>query len=245
MANVDSRRGKVFKGKELPYGTLTMNSEDSPIRQVYYTYGYRRDEDMPPLPCIEPDDQVVDPEEEVWKEERRQAIANLLDGLPPREAKVLQLRFGIDMDRELSLEEVGDVFELSRERIRQIEARALRRLKQPQRNLREIVFPEDAQRRIIKDRTALRERMFEIEMIQMGWAWFQRKLNARINPHRHPKAQSWIEHIELTHPQLHRSIAYEVNRYLDDIFTNRLRAPHDDGRAQTQGRTQRPAQARL
>lgn len=236
MANVDSRRGKVFKGRELPYGTLTMRPEDASIRQVYYYYGYRRDEDMPPLPCIEPDDPVVDPEEEVARAELHQAIEEALDTLPSRLAKILRLRFGIGMNHDLTLEEVGRAFEVSRERIRQLEAKALRLIKHPGRKLREAVFPEDTQRRVIKDRVALRERMFEIEMAQMGWAWFQRKLDARINPHRHPKAQSWIEHIELTHPQLHRNIAYEVNRYLDDIFTNRLCPSNDDGRAQTQGR---------
>jgi len=245
MAIADHCRGRVFKGRTLPYGTLTMDAEDSEIRSAYYTYGYRKDEDIPALPIIEPDDQVVDPEEEVSRAELRRIVEEVLNTLPPRCAKVLCMRFGIGMDRDMTLEEVGDVFGVSRERIRQIEAKALRLMKNPDRKLREVVFPEDAQRRVIKDRAVLRERMFEIEMMQMGWALYQRKLNAHVNPHRHPKATSWIEHIELTHPQLHRNIAYEVNRYLDDIFANRLRSSHDDGRAQTQGRTQRLAQARL
>lgn len=243
MANVDSRRGKVLKGKELPYGTLTMNPEDTPIRQVYYYYGYRKDEDMPALPYIEPDEQVVDPEEELYKKELQQIIREYLDEINPREAKVLRLRFGIDMDRELSLEEVGNVFEVSRERIRQIEASGMRRLKHPQRKLREALFPEDAQRRRIEDQAKLREDMFRIEMTQMGWAWYQQQLNEGVNPHMHRKAGSWIDHIRLTDPKLHRLISNEVNRYIYDILTNRLRPSNDDGRAQTQGRPRATAQA--
>ena len=245
MANVDSCRGRVFKGKELPYGTLTMSPEDAPIRQVYYYYGYRRDEDMPPLPCIEPDDQMVDPEEEVARAELHRVIEETLDTLPPRLAKILRLRFGIGMNHDLTLEEVGKAFKVSKERIRQLEAKALRLIKHPGRGLREAVFPEDAQRRRIEDQAKLREDMYRIEMTQMGWAWYQRQLNEGVNPDRHRKACSWIDHIRLTDPKLHRLISNEVNRYVYDILTNRLRAPHDDGRAQTQGRTQRPAQARL
>lgn len=243
MANVDSRRGRVLKGKELPYGTLTMSPEDAFIRQVYYYYGYRKDEDMPAMPHIEPDEQVVDPEEEVWKEELHQAIEETLDTLPPRLAKILRMRFGIGIDRDMTLEEISDVFGVGRERIRQLEAHALRKLRHPARGLREVAFPEDAQRRRIEDQAKLREDMFRIEMTQMGWAWYQRQLNEGVNPHMHYKTSSWIEHIRLTDPKLHRLIANEVNRYLNDIFTNRLRSSHDDGRAQTQGRPRAAAPA--
>jgi RNA polymerase primary sigma factor len=57
-----------------------------------------------------------------------------LDGLTPREAKVLRMRFGIEMTSDHTLEEVGKQFDVTRERIRQIEAKALRKLKHPSRS---------------------------------------------------------------------------------------------------------------
>ena len=64
----------------------------------------------------------------------RDVVKEILDGLTPREAKVLRMRFGIEMDNDHTLEEVGKQFEVTRERIRQIEAKALRKLKHPSRS---------------------------------------------------------------------------------------------------------------
>ncbi len=61
-------------------------------------------------------------------------VTNLLSGLTPREAKVLRMRFGIDMNTDHTLEEVGKQFDVTRERIRQIEAKALRKLRHPSRS---------------------------------------------------------------------------------------------------------------
>ena len=238
MATADPRRGKVLRGQTIPYGTFTMSEEDSVVKHAYYYYGYRRDEDMPPLPHIESDDQVVDPEEELWEKEKQAYIKDLLDGLPTREAKVLRMRYGIELDRDMSFEEVGTVFEVSRERIRQIENQAIRKLKHPDRKLREVIYPEISFYWRKQSEARLRERMFEIEMTQMGWAWYQRQLDGRISFIKHPKANSWIEHIKLTNPNLHRRIEYEVNRYLNDIFTNRLRTPVHDGRERFEGSAQ-------
>ena len=58
----------------------------------------------------------------------------ILDTLTPREAKVLRMRFGIDMNTDHTLEEVGKQFDVTRERIRQIEAKALRKLRHPSRS---------------------------------------------------------------------------------------------------------------
>ncbi len=61
-------------------------------------------------------------------------VTSLLEGLTPREAKVLRMRFGIDMNTDHTLEEVGKQFDVTRERIRQIEAKALRKLRHPSRS---------------------------------------------------------------------------------------------------------------
>ena len=58
----------------------------------------------------------------------------VLDSLTPREAKVLRMRFGIEMSTDHTLEEVGRQFDVTRERIRQIEAKALRKLRHPSRS---------------------------------------------------------------------------------------------------------------
>ena len=58
----------------------------------------------------------------------------VLSGLTAREAKVLRMRFGIDMNTDHTLEEVGKQFDVTRERIRQIEAKALRKLRHPSRS---------------------------------------------------------------------------------------------------------------
>ena len=63
----------------------------------------------------------------------RDATAEVLDSLTPREAKVLRMRFGIEMNTDHTLEEVGKQFDVTRERIRQIEAKALRKLRHPSR----------------------------------------------------------------------------------------------------------------
>jgi len=64
----------------------------------------------------------------------QEATGNILEGLTAREAKVLRMRFGIDMNTDHTLEEVGKQFDVTRERIRQIEAKALRKLRHPTRS---------------------------------------------------------------------------------------------------------------
>ena len=64
----------------------------------------------------------------------KEQLDDVLDTLQPRERKVLQLRFGLDDGRTRTLEEVGQEFGVTRERIRQIEAKALRKLRHPSRS---------------------------------------------------------------------------------------------------------------
>ena len=74
------------------------------------------------------------PEDEVSKNLLREDLENVLDSLSPRERDVLRLRYGLDDGRMKTLEEIGQIFNVTRERIRQIEAKALRKLRHPNRN---------------------------------------------------------------------------------------------------------------
>src|ERR1043165_997380 len=76
---------------------------------------------------------AVSPLESATSESLREATHQILASLTPREAKVLRMRFGIDMNTDHTLEEVGKQFDVTRERIRQIEAKALRKLRHPSR----------------------------------------------------------------------------------------------------------------
>ena len=81
------------------------------------------------------EDQSVDsPVDSATSEGLKETTHSVLAGLTPREAKVLRMRFGIDMNTDHTLEEVGKQFDVTRERIRQIEAKALRKLRHPSRS---------------------------------------------------------------------------------------------------------------
>ena len=77
---------------------------------------------------------IVSPVDSATSEGLRESTQNILAGLTPREAKVLRMRFGIEMNTDHTLEEVGKQFDVTRERIRQIEAKALRKLRHPSRS---------------------------------------------------------------------------------------------------------------
>ena len=79
------------------------------------------------------DTNVLSPIESATSESLRESTREILSTLTPREAKVLRMRFGIDMNTDHTLEEVGKQFDVTRERIRQIEAKALRKLRHPSR----------------------------------------------------------------------------------------------------------------
>ena len=74
------------------------------------------------------------PIESTYSKLLREKIEEVLDSLPPREARILKLRFGLENGHNYTLEEVGEKFGLTRERIRQIESKALRRLRHPRRS---------------------------------------------------------------------------------------------------------------
>ncbi len=80
------------------------------------------------------DSNILAPSDSAGFEGLRRTTREALEGLTPREAKVLRMRFGIDMNTDHTLEEVGKQFDVTRERIRQIEAKALRKLRHPSRS---------------------------------------------------------------------------------------------------------------
>jgi RNA polymerase primary sigma factor len=80
------------------------------------------------------DSNIDSPVDSSMEEGLREATREVLAGLTAREAKVLRMRFGIDMNTDHTLEEVGKQFDVTRERIRQIEAKALRKLRHPTRS---------------------------------------------------------------------------------------------------------------
>jgi hypothetical protein len=135
------RRGQVSKGRVVPYGTF--NESDFEVRRAYYYYGYRHDEDMPELPCIPPELEPEScPEDEMYKKQLVNIVDAALKTISPRYEKVLRMRFGIDTGVDHTLEEVGYAFRVTKERIRQMEAKAMRLLKHPKRELDIAAFPE-------------------------------------------------------------------------------------------------------
>jgi RNA polymerase primary sigma factor len=80
------------------------------------------------------DNNTLAPADAALHASMRGVVKDILDSLTPREAKVLRMRFGIEMSTDHTLEEVGKQFDVTRERIRQIEAKALRKLRHPSRS---------------------------------------------------------------------------------------------------------------
>ena len=94
------------------------------------------DDDDSPLGDFIEDQATMAPSDSAVYASLHDATKDVLDTLTPREAKVLRMRFGIEMNTDHTLEEVGKQFDVTRERIRQIEAKALRKLRHPSRSER-------------------------------------------------------------------------------------------------------------
>lgn len=119
--------GRVLRGHTIPYGAMAGASDE--LRKCIAQYGVRHDKDWPDLPEFDPRDAPLTPEAVRLMQELQVVVEQLLETLPPREAKVLRLRFGIGLREDYTLEAIGNMFDVQRERVRQIEAKALRRLK--------------------------------------------------------------------------------------------------------------------
>jgi len=96
------------------------------------------------------DSQTEAPSDLAIREGLRESMQKVLDSLTPREAKVIRMRFGIGMNTDHTLEEVGKQFDVTRERIRQIEAKALRKLRHPTRASEIRGFLDDEDNEVIE-----------------------------------------------------------------------------------------------
>lgn len=92
------------------------------------------DEEESELGMFVEDEQTPTPMELTYQNMLREKINDVLNTLSRREAEILRLRFGLDDGRVYTLEEVGEKFDLTRERIRQIEGKALRQLRHPRKS---------------------------------------------------------------------------------------------------------------
>jgi RNA polymerase primary sigma factor len=93
-----------------------------------------QDEDVTMYDVLRADDNRDSPETGLIHESLRKEIDRVIDTLPAREADVIRLFFGLEGKYQLTLEEIGEKFDLTRERVRQIKEKALRHLKQASKN---------------------------------------------------------------------------------------------------------------
>ena len=180
METVKRRQhGNTYKGHSIPYGTLVGASKE--LRETYYYHGYKEDSMLPEIPCPPYEHREChNPEEEVHKKEMVDVVEEVLNTLTPRAKKVMCMRFGIGLDCDYTLEEVGIRFDVTRERIRQIEAKALRSLKNPAR--------ADKLRQLIGYYLTTAEKKAEEESARTRWA----NERARAEEQREARAQAKI-----------------------------------------------------
>jgi len=221
------KRGQISDGHIVPYGTFTQ--ADSELRHAYYYYGYRRDEDMPALPCSLPElAEEICPEEEMFKKEMVQLIDDQLKTLHPRYAKVLRMRHGIDTGIDHTLEEVGRAFDLTRERIRQMEGKGMRLLKEPHRRLKDLARPEEY-------KTSARRKRDQDEL-QKKWVEEQEKQDRYIHAARYMPTKKkelwdelkpaledaeWMRDLKYNKPDMYQELK-DLVRYLWDDSAERV-----------------------
>ena len=206
---------KIYRGHTIPYGALSGASDE--LRNAYYSCGYLKDEMMPELPVLEPEDDIIDPEEIVWQKEMKQIISDTLDGIAPREAKVLRMRFGLEVKDEMTLEDIGLTLDVSRERIRQIEAKALRKLKHPQRQhvLLDAMKPKTSVEKAKEKQVNLEKMKKENDEIfrlaKIKWQKLQEEKQR--NEHALKNNSAWIEILKKANPQAYQRIKTNIDSY--------------------------------
>ena len=232
MEIVKRNYGKVSKGHRIPYGTLV--GVDPEIRLAYYSYGYKEDSMLPEMPCPPIDSEYVDPEKELFKKEMVGVVEEVLDGITPREKKILCMRFGIGLTQDYTLEEVGVMFDVTRERIRQIEVKAMRKIKHPERldvlrsltEYYETTAEKKAQEEAVrtrwsKAREAALEKDKKLEQFQATLAWQEKatrreierayeedlRLRAKWNDIEPMVSDTdWVKHLKVEQPEMYQEL---------------------------------------
>lgn len=134
VRSADAARGRVQGASGEP---PEAEKGDRPEQEIHLLMDVMRDpisldapvtDDGLDLEEIITDEEARHPEDELIEEDLRRKLRTSLTNLPLREEVILRMRYGIDLPDSHTLEEVGQLFKLTKERIRQIEARALRRL---------------------------------------------------------------------------------------------------------------------
>jgi len=108
------------------------------------------------------DGNIVSPCKNIERAKTSKEISELLSTLTPKEEEIIRMRFGIGFDREYTLQEVGDHFSITRERIRQIEAKALRKLRRPSRSAEFAAGREGNKKKALPKRKKKKEKKTEI-----------------------------------------------------------------------------------
>ena len=136
---------EISKMMEMPESKITQIKKAA-MAPVSLAQAVGADDDKRTVEDTLVDNITEHPEESSGKVLLKEDLENVLNTLNPRERDVLRLRYGLDDGRVKTLEEIGNVFSVTRERIRQIEAKALRKLRQPSRNgiLRDYIPPASA-----------------------------------------------------------------------------------------------------
>ncbi|MAT40855.1 MAG: RNA polymerase subunit sigma [Anaerolineaceae bacterium] len=139
MHEMEQKLGRVPTTEELAEDMkVSVNKVDWMMRVSWLPLSLESpindDEEESELGMFVEDTLTPTPIQSAYNKMLRERIEAVLDTLPPREARILRLRFGLDNGHTYTLEEVGQKFGLTRERIRQIESKALRRLRHPRRS---------------------------------------------------------------------------------------------------------------
>jgi DNA-directed RNA polymerase sigma subunit (sigma70/sigma32) len=206
------------------------------LHKAYYYHGYKEDWMMPEIPCPPYEHREChDPEEEVFKKELVERVEEVLDTLTPRAKKVVCLRYGIGLTDDYTLEEIGTRFDVTRERIRQIEAKAVRDLKHPARSIK---FKEMLGQHLASDKRAGKE--LQAQAAQVQWAKdrnaahqrdmarAQFKVDQRLRDKQRVEEEDkklrakwdelkpmvsdvqWVEHLKTANPEMYAELKYLV-----------------------------------
>lgn len=207
------------KGHKIPYGTFS--DEQTDVRNAYYYYGYRKDEDMPPLPELAPDDEVEDPEEVLHKKQLYQALDQFLSELTPREQRILRMRFGFGCP-PCEPSEIAASYDVSTTRIRQIEMHAMDKMRQPMRikTLKLFFNPDSADDKLRR----FRRRYLEIQQRAAAAQAKKEQREKQLREYRAIPPHQWVyvekipphlKHLKETNPKLFdriKAIAFQFHQ---------------------------------